>query len=93
MDDSFPDHQFKIDGYQFPPFRRDKNKFGEGKNVYVKNGLIIKRINHFETNISETIFLELTISNKKWFITCAYKPPIENNKLTFFRFPTPLIKQ
>ena len=28
MDDSFLDHQFKIDGYQFPPFRRNRNKFG-----------------------------------------------------------------
>ena len=25
---SFPDHQFKIEGYQFPPFRRDRNSKG-----------------------------------------------------------------
>ena len=36
LDDSFPDHQFKIDGYQFPPFRRDRNKFGEGKLFILK---------------------------------------------------------
>ena len=28
MDDSFLDHQFKIDTYQFPPFRRNRNEFG-----------------------------------------------------------------
>ena len=83
MDDSFPDHQFQIDGYQFPPFRKDRNKFEGGKIVYVKDGLIVKRVNDFETNISETISLELTISNQKWFIMFGYRPPIETNKLTF----------
>ena len=37
--DSFPDHQFKIDDYQFSPFRRDRNKFDGGKIVHVKDGL------------------------------------------------------
>ena len=41
-------------------------------------------INDFETNISETISLELTISNKKWFIMFACRTPIESNKPTFF---------
>ena len=31
LDSSFPDHQFKIEGYQFPPFRRDRNSKGGGK--------------------------------------------------------------
>ena len=62
----------------------DRNKFGGGKIVYVKDGLIIKIINDFETKISETISLELTILNKKWFIMFAYRPPIESNNLTFF---------
>ena len=50
-----------LDRYQFPPFRKDRNKFGGRKIVYVKDGLIVKRLNDFETNISETISLELTI--------------------------------
>ena len=30
LDSSFPDHQFKIEGNEFPPFRRDRNsKSGE----------------------------------------------------------------
>ena len=77
------DHQFKIDGNHFSPFRRNRNKFGEWKNVYVKDGLIVKRLNGFETNISDNISLELTISNQKWFIMFVYRPPVESNKLTF----------
>ena len=64
LDDRFPDHQFEIDGYQSPPFRRDRNKFGGGKIVYIKDGLIVKRKTDFETYISETISIELTVSNK-----------------------------
>ena len=45
---------------------------------------MVKKLNDFDINISETISLELTISNKKWFIMFAYKSPIESNKLTFF---------
>ena len=84
LDESFPDHQFKIDGYQFPPFRRDRDKHGGGKVVYVKEGLIVNRIKEFETNKSETICLELTISNKKWFIMYAYRPLNETNKKVCF---------
>ena len=43
LDDSFPDYQFKIDGYQFAPFRRDTNKFGGEK--IVKDGLLVTRLN------------------------------------------------
>ena len=59
LGDNFPDHQFKIDGYQFPPFRRDRNKF-VGEKI-VKNDVIVKRLNDFENNISETISLDLAI--------------------------------
>ena len=44
LDESFPDAQFHIDGYQYPAFRKDRNKNGGGKIVYVKEGLIPKRI-------------------------------------------------
>ena len=37
-----------------------------------------------ETKLSETICLELTVSNKKWFILFAYRPPQENNKICIF---------
>ena len=48
------------------------------KIIYVKNGLLVNRLNGFETNI-----LEQTISNKKWFIMFAHRPPIKS-KLTSF---------
>ena len=52
--------------------------------VFIREGLITKRLENLETKISETICLEVTVSNKKWFILFAYRPPQENNKYVFF---------
>ena len=38
LDACYPNAQFHIEGYQFPPFRRDRNKHGGGKMVFVRNG-------------------------------------------------------
>ena len=83
LDPSYPDSQFHIDGYQFPPFRRDRNKRGGGKIVYVRNGIIAKRIKQFEEGFGETICLEFTLSKKKWCVLFVYRPP-QNNKASFF---------
>ena len=34
LDASFPDHQFRISGYQFRPLRRDRNSKGGGGNSF-----------------------------------------------------------
>ena len=74
----FPDAQLSIEGYQFPPLRRDRNDKiftrGGGKIVYIKEGLIVKPLKNFDTPNAETICLELTISNRKWFFIFAYRP-------------------
>ena len=42
LDSSFPNAKVNAEfpGYQFPPFRRDRNSSGGGKIVYIRNGLI-----------------------------------------------------
>ena len=80
LDESFPDAQFHIEGYQYPAFRKDRNKNGGGKIVYVKEGLIAKRILEYENINIETICIEITISKRKWCLTFAYRPPYNNNK-------------
>ena len=58
LDDSFPDSQFKINGYQFPFLRRDRdNREGE-KIAFMKQGLTVNRLKQLETKILGTIFLE-----------------------------------
>ena len=75
LDSSFPNHQFKIEGYQVPSLRRDQNSKGGGKMGFVREGFIAKQMKNFETKNAETICLELTIVKKKWCILFAYRPP------------------
>ena len=84
IDSSYPAAQFQINDYQFPPFRRDRNKNGRGKIVFIRQGLITRPLKKFETKMSETICVELTISKKKWCILFAYRPPKNSNLKTFF---------
>ena len=74
-DSSYPDSKFRIDGYQFPPFRRDRNRYGGRKIVYIREAFIAKRLPNSEGNTSETICFEVTISKKNWYIMFVYKPP------------------
>ena len=51
--------------------------------MFIRQSLIIRRLPKFETKLCETIFVELTISKKKWCIFFAYRPPQNNNLKTF----------
>ena len=93
LDSSYPNAQFHIDGYQFPPFRKDRHKYGGGKMVYTRDGIIAKRLENLEGKHSETICLELTVSKKKWCITFAYRPPSNDNKAIFFNELTTSLSQ
>ena len=44
-----------------------------------------KRLYLYGNNTSETIYLEVTISKKKWCIIFAYRPPYNSNKDGFFK--------
>ena len=65
LDESFPNSQFLLENFQFPPFRGDRNSKGGGKLVYVKQEIITKRLENLETKFSETISIELTVSKKR----------------------------
>ena len=93
LDSSYSNAQFHLDGYQFPPFRKDINKYGGGKVVYIRDGIIAERLENLEGKHSETICLELTVSKKKWCITFAYRPPSNDNKAIFFNELTTSLSQ
>ena len=78
LDDSFPNSQFILESFQFPPFRRDWNSKGGGKLAYVKRGIVAKRLKNLGTKFSETICIEQIIFKKKWCALFAYRPPKQN---------------
>ena len=91
--------KFKIEGYQYPPFRRDRESkhrnrisYGGGKIVYLKEGLICKRLTNFETKTAETICLELSLKHKKWFIMFGYRPESIDRNIFFQEITTAIDK-
>ena len=61
--------------------------------VYIRDGIIAKRLKYLEGKHSETICPELTVSKKKWCITFAYRPPSNDNKAIFFNELTSSLSQ
>ena len=53
--------------------------------IFIREGLIAKRLYAYEDSTSETICLEVTISKKKWCVTFAYRPPYNSNRHGFFK--------
>ena len=84
LDRRFPDSQFKIDGYQFPLFRKDRDSKDGGKILFVRESNGAKRFSHYESPSIESFCIELTISKRKWCILFAYCPP-NLNKGEFFK--------
>ena len=68
--------QFEIPGYQYLPYRKDRNKNGGGNIVFIREGLITKRLKAFQGDISEAICLEVKISKKVY----VYRPTYNDNK-------------
>ena len=78
LDASFPNSQFKIEGYHFPPFRRDRNSHGGGLMVFIKNDIIVTRVTEYRPLEIECICTKITISKKHWLIFSIYRPPKSN---------------
>ena len=56
LDSSYLDAQFEIPGYQYPPYRKYRNK-NEGGKIVVKGLVVANRLKPFEGDIFETICL------------------------------------
>ena len=61
---------------------KDGKLYRSGKISMLETGL--KRILEYENINIETICIEITITKRKWCLTFAYRPPYNNNKITFF---------
>ena len=83
LDESFPNSQLKLNGYEVRA-RRDGHKNGGGLIEFVRQGFINKRLKKYEPIYSECIYSEFTISNKKWICFSIYWPLSTENINTFF---------
>ena len=83
LDESFPNAQFNLDGYEIRAWiDRDKNS---GSLIVVgRRGIICRRISDFKLHFSECICSELTISKSRWLRFSIYRPPDTGNLSIFF---------
>ena len=72
LDESFPNNQFSISGYWM--FRQDRNYFGGGLCIYVKENIASKQLNLHLDKETEAIYLAINIQLRKWLIVGLYKP-------------------
>ena len=75
LDESFPNGQFIIPGYALP-CRLDRNQFGGGIMVFVRED-IPSRVLSLNKSI-ESLFIELNFRKKKWLLCCTYNPNRNN---------------
>ena len=63
LDESFPNSQFKLNGYEVRA-RRDRHKHGGGLIEFVRQGFICKRLKKYEPNYSIVSVLNLQFQRK-----------------------------
>ena len=61
---SYPNAQFHMDGYQFPPFHKNRNKYRGEKVVYIRDGIIAKCLENLEGKHIETIWKNLLFQKR-----------------------------
>ena len=80
IDSSFPSEQFAIDDYKI--FHRERKCFGGGLMFYVNKNIPCRELSPEQNDCNfETIFLEITLHNRKWLLIGLYKPPDKKKKV------------
>ena len=83
LDSSFPDSQFKIDGFR-QPYRLDRNKHGGGVMILVNEDIPSKLVSkHTLPDDMENMFIEIKLRKTKWLILGTYHPPNQPDDYLF----------
>ena len=73
LDETFPEKQFLISGYCIP-YRLDRNKFGGGIIIYVKENIPSKKLNkHTLARNIEGLFIEINLRKSKLLLFGGYR--------------------
>ena len=85
LDKSFIDNLFSVDWYKVQ--RRDRNQYDGGLLTFIRSDFPSNRKKSLESDKIETLCHEVYLSDRKWLIAGAYKPPsMSNNEFTGY-FP------
>ena len=73
LNETFPENQFIIHGFQ-PPYRKDRDDKGGGLLLYLRDFIPSRKLNVQFDPIIEAIVIEINLKKKKWLIICSYNP-------------------
>ena len=79
FDESFPNNQSSISCYRV--FRQDRNCFGVGFCICVKENIASKQLSLYLDKETEATYLEINMQLRKWLVIGLYKTPSQNNSL------------
>ena len=83
VDESYPNQQFKINGYKM--FPRDRNRFGGGLMFYANEQIFSKVLSLGSIPMDiELILLEFTVKSRTWLCIGIYRSPSQNEKYKMF---------
>ena len=84
VDETFPEAQFKIDGYKPFPYRFDRTSNGGGIMIFVREDIPSKLLNkHTFSSDIEGLFVEINLRKSKWLLFGSYHPPSQNDDYYF----------
>ena len=73
------------------PFRYDRNRYGGGLLVYVRDRAPIKELRSYKPpNDIECSLIELTVKKQKWILISIYRPPSQPEQYFFYEIGTAL---
>ena len=79
LDSSFNNNIYSFTGFKME--RKDRDRYGGGIIVYVRDDLPFRRRKDLECEHLESICFELALNKRKWGILAVYKPPNTKNEL------------
>jgi len=84
LDETFPDGQFILEGFM-PPIRKDRNRFGGGIMIFIRENIPAKVLENDLVTDIECVSVELNFQNNKWLLIGTYRPPSQCSKSYYLK--------
>ena len=72
-----------VGGFQPTPFRKDVSAHSSGLLIYVSEGLLAERLTDLETNLNESLWIEIKHKGESYLLCDIYRPP--NSPINFWQ--------
>ena len=82
LSDNVLNSDLYVGGFQHTPFRKDVSAHSSGLLIYVSEGLLAERLTDLETNLNESLWIEIKHKGESYLLCDIYRPP--NSPVNFW---------